>query len=93
MAYATTNPPAVLIPRLGGGVALWHYNSADAATVVRATGYISNGAALGMKVGDIVLHSDLAAAAVAHIYVVKSVTAGGSADLSDGTAIVVTDTD
>jgi hypothetical protein len=93
MAYATTNPPALMVPRLGGGVAFWHYNSADAATVVRVTGYISDGAALGMKVGDLVFQTDLAAGAVGHVYMVKSVTAGGSADLSDGTAIVATDTD
>ena len=93
MAYSTSTPPSCMVPRVGGGCAWWHYNSADAATVVRVTGYITDGDDLGMKVGDIVIQSDLAAAAVAYIYTVVSVASGGAADLSDGTAIVVTDTD
>lgn len=93
MAYATSNPPSCMVPRVGGGVAWWSYNDADAATAVRVSGYITNGSDLGMKVGDIVIQSDSAGGAVAHIYTVVSVAAGGAADLSDGTAIVVTDTD
>lgn len=93
MAYETSNPPRIMISGVGGGVNWWSYADADAATVVRVSGYITNGDALGMKVGDIVIQSDPVAAAVAHIYTVVSVTAGGAADLSDGTAIVVTDTD
>lgn len=94
MAYSTSNPPALvsqLVGKAGGSV--WIYDSADAATVVRVTGYITNGDALGMKVGDIVDQIDSAGATVAHRYVVKSVAADGAADLSDGTALVVTDTD
>lgn len=94
MAYATTNPPACITQRVGAtGGAIWLYNSTDAATVVRFTGYITNADDLGMKVGDIVFHTDTAGATVAHIYVVVSVAAGGAGDLSDGTAIVATDTD
>jgi len=40
-----------------------------------------------------VLQGDTAGATVAHLYPVVSVAAGGAADLGDGTAIVVTDTD
>ena len=94
MAYSTNNPPAMITQRLGDSpaAAFWMYVSTDAATVVRVDGYITNGDDLGMKIGDLVFQSS-ADASVAHIYVVKSVTAGGAADLSDGTAIVVTDTD
>jgi len=46
-----------------------------------------------MKIGDIVDQIDSAGATVAHRYVVKSVAVDGAADLSDGTAVVVTDTD
>lgn len=94
MAYATTNPPRVMVSGVGTTApAWWSYDSDDAATVVRVTGYITNGDDLGMEVGDIVIQSDSAGATVAHIYTVVSVAAGGAADLSDGTAIVVTDTD
>jgi hypothetical protein len=93
MAYETSNPPRLMVQSLGGGPAWWSYNDADAATAVRVSGYITDGDALGMNVGDIVIQSDSAGATVAHIYTVVSVAAGGAADLSDGVAIVVTDSD
>jgi len=94
MAYSTSNPPALVSQLLGkAGGSVWIYDSADAATVVRVTGYITNGYDLGMKIGDIVDQIDSAGATVAHRYVVKSVAVDGAADLSDGTAVVVTDTD
>jgi len=94
MPYSTSNPPRCISQSVGAnGGDLWMYNSADAATVVRFAGYITNGDDLGMKVGDIVFHTDLTAASVAQIYVVNSVIAGGAVDLSDGTAIDVTNTD
>jgi hypothetical protein len=93
MAYSTDNPPRCVVPGIGDGVpSLWMYSSTDAATVVRVTGYISDGDDLGMKVGDVVIQSS-SDATVGHIYLVNSVTAGGAADLSDGTAITATDTD
>jgi len=75
------------------GGAIWMYNSADAATAVRAAGYITNASDLGMKIGDIVIQSDATGGTVGNIYQVNSVTAGGAADLTDGTAITATDTD
>lgn len=93
MAYSTDNPPRMAVPGVGGGTpSIWVYDSADAATTVRGASYISNGDELGMKKGDIVMQSDSAGASVAHIYVVSSVTSGGAADLSDGTAITTTNT-
>jgi hypothetical protein len=94
MAYATTNPPALISQLVGkAGGKQWVYDSTDAATVVRAAGYIENADALGMSVGDIVDQIDSTGATVAHRYVVNSVTAGGAADLTDGTAVTLTDTD
>lgn len=94
MAYSASNPPALvsqMTGRTGGSV--WMYDSADAATVVRVDGYISDGADLGMKVGDIVDQIDSAGATVAHRYVVTAVNANGSVDLSNGTALTLTDSD
>lgn len=95
MAYSTDNPPRLVVQSTGAnGGNIWMYDSTDAATVVRAAGYISNGDDLGMKVGDVVQQFDSAGAAVAHNYVVNSVTAGGAVDLTDGTATPsLTDTD
>lgn len=94
MAYSTSNPPAMVTQRVGAtGGAMWMYNSTDVSTTVDTAGYITNADDLGLKVGDIIFQTDTAAGAVAHIYAVNSVTAGGSCDLTNGTAITATDTD
>lgn len=54
MAYATTNPPALLQDRVMGGGAIWSYISADARATVVAADYFTNGKSLGMKLGDVV---------------------------------------
>lgn len=54
MAYATTNPPALLQDRVMGGGAVWSYISADARATVVGAGYFTNGRSLGMKLGDVV---------------------------------------
>lgn len=86
MAYATNNPPRLMIPAVGKGPSWWSYDSADAATTVRAANYVSDAEDLGLAVGDIVIQSDSAGGAVAHIYNVLAVASTG-ADLSDGVAI------
>lgn len=58
MAYAVTNPPALLVESVGGGASIWTYKSADDDSTVNGASYFSNGVALGMKVGDIVLVID-----------------------------------
>lgn len=95
MAYSTDNPPALVSQMVGkNGGSTWTYDSADAATVVRVDGYITDGADLGMKIGDVVNQRDTVAATVAHDYVVTAVNADGSVNLSDGTATPsLTDTD
>lgn len=61
MAYATSNPPKLMVPRVGdAGVALWSYTSADDDGTVNGAGYITNALQLGMKVGDHVLVFDTA---------------------------------
>lgn len=52
MAYSTTNPPQMIVPRIAGGYGLWHYVSVDSIGTQAAVGYITNGSALGMKIGD-----------------------------------------
>ena len=61
MAYATTNPPQLRIPSVGGtGPQVWTYESADDDATVNGAGYITNADDLGMQVGDIVLVYDTA---------------------------------
>lgn len=94
MAYSTNNPPALVSQMVGkNGGSKWMYDSADAALVVRADGYITNGDELGMKVGDTVEQVDTAGGTVHHLYTVVAVNSNGSVDLSDGTAVSTVDTD
>ncbi len=87
MAYVTTNPPKLLQASIAhGGPAIWTYSSTDAASVVVASGYITNGGDLGMKVNDLVLITDTDAVppvlSSANVVTVSS-TAPGAVDLSD----------
>lgn len=85
MAYSTSSPPALLTQRIGGGAATWAYSSSDAAGTVDAAGYITNGLALGMKVGDMVQVSDTVNSLITN-HRVAAVTSTG-ADLGTGTTI------
>ena len=93
MAYATTNPPAMISQRVAGSGALWHYNTTDASTVVDGDGYITNAEDLGMKVGDFVLVSDLAGGTVGYMVMVSAINANGSADLSNLITAALTNVD
>lgn len=82
MTYATSNPPVKVTEAIGTGPALWIYNSTDVHTDVDAADYFSNGDALGMKVGDMVLVGKTTATIGATIHYVQTVTAGGAATVS-----------
>ena len=82
MAYATSNPPVCVIPRIGGHQAVWTYKSTDVHTDVDASGYFTNGDALGMKVNDIVFVTKTDATIGVTIHTVTTVTAGGAATVA-----------
>ena len=82
MSYATSNPPVKIAEGLKSGPALWIYNSADVHTDVDEADYFSNGDALGMKVGDMVLVGKTTATIGATIHYVSAVTAGGAATVA-----------
>jgi hypothetical protein len=77
MAYATTNPPKLLVPGMGGAASLWTYNSPDVHTDVDATEYFTDGKQRGMKVGDFVLVGKTTATIGATIHVVQTVATAG----------------
>lgn len=57
MAYVTTNPPIRVTAGGIAGPSLWMYQHAtDDRTAVIAQDYFTDGQALGMKIGDFVLH-------------------------------------
>lgn len=83
MAYATTNPPALVSQRVGSaGGAIWIYKDADDKAAVTAADYITNGDDLGLVAGDRVIHIDTTNVRADDLYV-SSVTAGGAATLAD----------
>lgn len=84
MAYSSTgNPAYLLVSRVGGARgAVWGYTSNDSIASVAASGYVANGAALGMKVGDIVHVTQLSTADAYTAHAtgrVSSVTASSAA--------------
>ena len=82
MSYATTNPPVCVFPRMGTGPALWTYTHTDIHTDVDASGYFTNGAELGMRVGDVMFVSKSDATIGTTVHYVQTVTAGGAATIA-----------
>ena len=74
----------------GGGHSLWFYDSTDAMTAVRASGYF-NDAANMLNVGDAIFVLDSDAPALSVSLVLPNT--GSVVDFADGTAITVTDND
>lgn len=54
MAYSVSNPPSLMVSRIGKGPAIWVYSSPDAIADVDGAGYFSNAEDLGMRQNDIV---------------------------------------
>lgn len=89
MTYATSNPPALMFGPLTGAGRWWSYRSTDPATDVDAADYFSDGYALGMKVGDIVVVCDTDTSTTMTLHRVTTVTTGGAATVST-TGLAVT---
>lgn len=89
MAYATTNPPALMQAPIGNNLpAMWIYSSADAMATVDGSGYITDGGSRGMKVGDIVIVNDTTNTITSmHRVVTVSSTFPGAVDLGNGTTV------
>lgn len=92
MSYSTSNPPR-LVTQAIAGPRVWMYSSGDTGAQVQVSGYITNGGALGMKVGDLVYSVDndtanyvWSAFAVATV----SSTYPGAVDLVNATAVTTT---
>jgi hypothetical protein len=68
----------LLTQGIGGGKAVWQYQSTDAASAVDDANYFSNGKDLGMKVGDVVLVIDTDNTAAQTTHSVTAVTASGA---------------
>jgi hypothetical protein len=100
MAYEPTQL-RLLVPTMDGSTGtpqVWSLQGVDAVTVVRANNFISDANRRGMRKGDLVfytLYDNIATKATVtgfHIFVVLVINASGTADLTDGTAITITNT-
>lgn len=74
----------------GGNNRLWIYNSTDAIATVNTSGYFNNASAK-LTVRDVILVLDTSAPTTSWVNVLSN--SSGVVDVSDGTAIVETDTD
>lgn len=91
MAYSATTAPGKVAQKNGSnGRSIWSYVSADAIIVVGVADYFSNGDALGMQVGDLVIVTDSDTGGTS-IQKVSAVTSGGAASITGG-AFEVTET-
>ncbi len=89
--YTAANLHQIVPGGVGGGApAIWTHHSADAASLVQVTGYITDGGDRGMKVNDIVIHIDDDATpplATTLLVVTVSSTSPGAVDLTAGVSI------
>lgn len=85
MAYATTNPPGLWLHTVSGGPRVWYYSSADAKATVDASGYFTNGYAMGMRDGDLCFVYDTANKIWSTHTVIN--TSSTTIDLADGTNV------
>ncbi len=70
---------------------IWAYRHTDAMSVVRAANYIADARDRGMVAGDIILVTQMTGTTVTAQTLASVLTVGASgADLSDGTAITMT---
>lgn len=81
MAYVTAQLN-LAVPGVAGAPSLWTYYGTDIHTDVDAADFFSDGAAKGMKVGDIVFVSKTTATIGTTVHYVTTVTAGGAASIA-----------
>lgn len=84
MAYSTSNPARLLVPSIGSAPALWSYQSTHTTTEGLASGFFTNGAALGMKVNDFVLVVS-STGFIPALHAVSTVTASSAATVVGST--------
>lgn len=88
MAYDSTKLSLVSKAPLTGGMQTWVHTSADTGAQAQVSGFITDGGNRGMKVGDLVIHTNTGTNIVSqHRVMTVSATAPGAVDLSDSTTV------
>lgn len=93
MAYTSANLGLQSGGMIGSSSAtvprIWTHTSADTGATADTTGFITDGGDKGMRVGDIVLHTNTGTnITTTHRVMTVSSTAPGAVDLSDATTLV-----
>ena len=80
--------------KAGNSPQMWAYTTTDAAADVDTSGYFNSVASL-LKVGDLIYRVTTSSGSVstAGLHVVMSISAAGVVNVSDATALTVTNTD
>lgn len=81
MAYVTAQWNALILG-VGGAPSLWMAYGTDIHTTAVGTDFISDGAAKGMRVSDVVIYSKTSSTIGTTIHYVTTVTAGGAATMA-----------
>jgi hypothetical protein len=95
MAFSSTGfQPIGGQSKAGNAPQVWSYTTTDAAATVDTSGYFNSVASL-LKVGDVILRVTTSSGAVstAGQHVVMTISAAGVVDVSDTSALTVTNTD
>lgn len=88
MAYDSSVLSMVSFAPIAVGSRRWIHTSADAGAAVDTTGFITDGGSRGMKVGDLVEHTNTGTNIVTlHRVMTVSSTFPGVVDLSDTTTV------
>ena len=88
MAYDSSKLSLVSKAPLTGGYQTWMHYSADTGAQAQVTGFITDGGNRGLRVGDLVIHTNPATNIVSqHRVMTVSLTAPGAVDLSDSTTV------
>lgn len=86
MTYDSSKLSCVSIAPLAVGSRQWVHESADTGAQVQVSGFITDGGDRGMKVGDILQHTNTSTKIVSrHRVMTVSSTSPGAVDLSDST--------
>jgi hypothetical protein len=89
MAYTPANLVLTTEAPLTGAGQIWQHSSADTGATAQAANFISDGGSRGVKVGDIVHHTNTGTLITSsHRVISVSATYPGAVDLSDATTIV-----
>lgn len=89
MSYSTSNPPYLIMQAMAGK-RIWGYDSEDGASDVDASGYFTNGYALGMRHNDLIFVTDTNASptiTTSHLVNVTTTTVNLSEGVTLGTTV------